>query len=71
MTCDPSIYTLDHPDLIACGFKENSIGLKRAYNGKTSSFTGLLSMTECHTIPPLEVCALIACQHRASSIIQL
>ena len=28
ITCDPSIYTMDHPDFIACSFMENSIGLK-------------------------------------------
>ena len=26
ITCDPSIYTMDHPDLIVCSFKKNSIG---------------------------------------------
>ena len=29
ITCDPSIYTMDHPDLIVCGFMEDSIDLKR------------------------------------------
>ena len=30
ITCDPSIYTMDHPDLIIiCYFMENSIGPKR------------------------------------------
>ena len=29
ITRDPSIYTMNHPDLIACSFMENSIGLKR------------------------------------------
>ena len=29
ITCDPSIYTMDHPDFIVCSFMENSIGLKR------------------------------------------
>ena len=29
ITCDPSIYTMDHPAFIACRFMENSIGLKR------------------------------------------
>ena len=28
ITCDPSIYTMDHPDLTVCNFMENSIGLK-------------------------------------------
>ena len=28
ITCDPSIYTVDHPDFIVCSFMENSIGLK-------------------------------------------
>ena len=28
ITCNPSIYTIDHPDLIAANFIENSIGLK-------------------------------------------
>ena len=27
-TCNPSICTIDHPDLIATNFIENSIGLK-------------------------------------------
>ena len=27
--CDPSIYTIDHPDLTVSIFMENSIGLKR------------------------------------------
>ena len=31
MTCDPSVYTMDHPDFIICSFMENSIGLKRVY----------------------------------------
>ena len=26
---DPSIYTMDYPDIIACSFMENSIGPKR------------------------------------------
>ena len=29
ITCDPSIYTMDHPDFIACSFMENCVGLKR------------------------------------------
>ena len=29
ITCDPSIYTIDHPDFIVCTFMEFSIGLKR------------------------------------------
>ena len=29
ITCDPSIYTMNHPDLFVCSFIENSIGLKR------------------------------------------
>ena len=29
ITCDPSVYTTDHPDLIVCSFMENSIGPKR------------------------------------------
>ena len=29
ITCDPSICTMSHPDLIVCSFIENSIGLKR------------------------------------------
>ena len=29
LTRDPSIYTMGHPDLIVCGFMDNSIGLKR------------------------------------------
>ena len=29
ITCDPSIYTMEHHDFIVCSFKENSIGLKR------------------------------------------
>ena len=28
-TCNPSIYTMVHPDFIVCSFMENSIGLKR------------------------------------------
>ena len=28
ITCDPSIYTMDHPDFIVCNFMENFIGLK-------------------------------------------
>ena len=28
ITCDLSIYTMDHPDFIVCSFMENSIGLK-------------------------------------------
>ena len=28
ITCDPLIYTIDHPDF-TCSFMENSIGLKR------------------------------------------
>ena len=26
ITCNPLIYTMDHPDLIVCSFMENSIG---------------------------------------------
>ena len=29
ITCDPSIFTMSHPDFIVCSFKERSIGLKR------------------------------------------
>ena len=29
ITCDASIYTMDHPDFIACSFMEKPIGLKR------------------------------------------
>ena len=29
ITCDPSIYIMDHPDFIVCSFMEISIGLKR------------------------------------------
>ena len=29
ITCDPSTYSMDHPDLIVCRFMENSIRLKR------------------------------------------
>ena len=27
--CDPSIYTIDHPDFIVCSYMENFIGLLR------------------------------------------
>ena len=29
--CDPSEYTIDHPDFITCSLIENAIGLKRVY----------------------------------------
>ena len=29
ITCDPSIYAMDYPDLFICSFMENSIGPKR------------------------------------------
>ena len=29
ITCDPSIYTMDHTDFIVCSFMENFIGLRR------------------------------------------
>ena len=29
ITSDPSIYTMNYPDLIVCNFMENSVGLKR------------------------------------------
>ena len=29
ITCNPSIYTMDHPDLTVSNFMENSVGLKR------------------------------------------
>ena len=29
ITCDPSIYTMDHPDFVVGSFMENYIGLKR------------------------------------------
>ena len=28
ITCDPSIYTIDHPDLTVSTFMENTIGIK-------------------------------------------
>ena len=28
ITCNPSIYKMDHSDFIVCNFMENSIGLK-------------------------------------------
>ena len=31
MTCDPSIYTMNHPDFIVYSFMETSIGMKRVY----------------------------------------
>ena len=33
INCDPSIYTMDHPDFIVCSFMENSIGSKRVKGG--------------------------------------
>ena len=32
ITCGPSIYTMDHPDLTVLNFIENSISLKRVKN---------------------------------------
>ena len=29
ITCDPSIYIMDHPNFNVCSFMESSIGLKR------------------------------------------
>ena len=29
LTCGPSIYTIDQPDIIVCSFIENSIDMKR------------------------------------------
>ena len=29
ITCNPSVYKMDHPDFIVCGLMENPIGLKR------------------------------------------
>ena len=29
ITCDPSVYTMDHPGFIISNFMENSIGLKK------------------------------------------
>ena len=29
ISCDPSLYVMDHPGLIVCSFMENSIGPKR------------------------------------------
>ena len=28
-TSDPSLYTMDHPDFIACSYVEKAIGLKK------------------------------------------
>ena len=33
VTCDPSIYTMDHPDLTVSNFMGNPIGTKRVNNG--------------------------------------
>ena len=33
ISCDPSIYTMDHSDSIVCSFMKNSIGLKRVSSG--------------------------------------
>ena len=38
ITCDTSIYTMGHPDFIACSFMENSIGLKRVNSLGSSYF---------------------------------
>ena len=29
ITCNPSLFTMDHPNLTVCGLLETSIGLKR------------------------------------------
>ena len=29
ITCEPSLYTMDHPDFIVCSFMEKPIGLKK------------------------------------------
>ena len=39
ITCDPSIYTIDHPDLTVCRVMENSIGLNRVKMCQTRALT--------------------------------
>ena len=38
MTCGPSTYIMDHPD-VPCSCMENSIGLKRVYTTKIKAET--------------------------------
>ena len=40
ITCDPSLYTMDHPNFIACSFTENSIGLKTVSTDCRIKITG-------------------------------
>ena len=37
ITCDPSVYTMDHPNFIRSNFVENSIGLKKVKAKNISS----------------------------------
>ena len=42
-TCDPSIYTIDHPDLTVSKFMENSIRLQRVKIGRKPAPIKLLT----------------------------
>ena len=44
ITCDPSIYTMNHQDLTVTNFLENSIGLKRV-NGLQFYINNVLIIT--------------------------
>ena len=44
ITCDPSIYKMDHRDLIVCSFLENPIGLKGLNNSNLP--TGVMPLRE-------------------------
>ena len=47
IACDPSINTMDHPDLIMCHFMENSFGTQRVKKGKINQ------MSQCMRFPTI------------------
>ena len=46
--CNPSIYTMDHPDFPVSNFIENSIGLKRVNKYNCNSAQTSIHYTQCY-----------------------
>ena len=59
ITCDPSVYTMDHPDFIVCWLMENSIGLKRVKNDTNLMIFNKMGTDHIHKAVEIHVCSLL------------
>ena len=50
ITCDPSIYTMDHPHLTVSSFMGNSIGLQRDKNISMERNSGFLNISKVNIV---------------------